>query len=515
MRHALLLCGGLLLTPGSAAAQSADSSAFVTRLGNDTLVVERFTRSSTRLEADVVLRVPRTTRIRYVLELTSGEMTRLETVTRGGRRDVITRSGDSLRIETTDTGPARVRMIAADRRILPFIDMVHWPFELAFLRLRGAGGSAAIQPLLSGGRSSDFPLAAIGADSMTITHPTRGTMRARVDARGRLLGLDASATTRKLLVERRPWNTVALDAIAARWSAQDSAGRSLGALSGRRIDTTRVAGATIIVDHGTPAMRGRAVWGALVPFGEVWRTGANRATHFTTDRALRLGAGSAALAVPAGSYTLFSIPSADGGVLIVSSDTGQAGTAYNAARDFGRVELQRRSLAEPVEVFTIAVTPERDSGALRLQWDRAELVAPFTVAPRQDTAGIPARVMQTLRARFPGAAIRQWTEAREGDVVVYDIEFTQQGRKLEADIKPDGTIHNWEQEVAIRDVPAAVRQAVQTKHPGATITLILAITAVQGGKEVLEGYELMLATAKGTEVELTVAPDGTVLEMKP
>lgn len=391
MRNTLLLLCALLLGPAAAAAQAKpDSASFVTRLGTDTLVVERFVRAPGRLEAEVVMRAPATNRVRYILEVSpAGDLTRLETVgSSPPRREVITRLGDSLRVETTDTGAPRVRMIAADRRVLPFIDMVHWPFELALMRLRTSRASSDTQPLLTGSRVAGFPVAVTSVDSMTITHPSRGTMRVRVDAAGRLLALDAGATTRKLLVERRPWGALQLDALAARWAADDAAGRRFGALSGRRTDSATVAGATIIVDHGTPAKRGRAIWGALVPFGQVWRTGANQATHFTTDRDLVLGSGTRALAVPAGAYTLFSIPEAGGGVLIVSRDTGQAGTAYNPARDLGRVPLEARALAEPVELFTLAVTPDGDGesggGAIRLQWDRSELLVRFAVAARPE-----------------------------------------------------------------------------------------------------------------------------------
>jgi hypothetical protein len=386
-----LVFGMLALAPAAVQAQATrDSAAFVTRLGNDTLVVEQFTRSrdsrGERVEAKVLLRVPRTTLTAYVLELTpAGELTRLQAAS-PQRRETITRTGrgDSLRIEISDTGAPRVRTIAADRAALPFLDMVHWPFEIVLTRFRAAGAAQRMQPLLTGQRVAEFGLAAAGPDSMTITHPTRGTSRVRVDATGRLVALDAGATTRKLLVERRPFADVALDPIAARWAAQDAAGRSFGALSGRRTDTASVAGAQIIVDHGTPAKRGRAIWGTLVPYGAVWRTGANEATHFSTDRDLVLGTGAQTLAVPAGTYTLFSIPDAAGGMLIVSRDTGQAGTAYNPARDLGRVPLERRALAEPVETFTLAVTPEGELGAIRLQWDTSELIARFRVAPKPE-----------------------------------------------------------------------------------------------------------------------------------
>jgi len=129
-----------------------DSAAFVTRLGRDTLVVERFVRVSNRLQADVVMRVPATSRIRYVLDLSpSGELSRLETVVSSpARREVITRQGDSLRVEITDTGATRVRTVAAEGRVLPFLDMVHWPFELVLMRLKSSSSSQTAQPLLSG-----------------------------------------------------------------------------------------------------------------------------------------------------------------------------------------------------------------------------------------------------------------------------------------------------------------------------------------------------------------------------
>lgn len=378
--------GGSVSPNGTA----ADSASFVTRLGVDTVAVERVVYSPRRVDADVLLRVPSTTRTRYVLELSpAGELTRLEAVTTDpraaaarARREVIVRVGDSLRVETTVAdGQIRTRSVAAgDLRVLPFIDVVHWPFELALTRARAAGAPQTVQPLLTGSRVQNFPLGDIGSDSMTITHPLRGTMRVRVDPRGRLLTLDAGATTRKLLVERRPWmGTDAIDAFATRWAAMDAAGRSLGALSGRAQMVATIGGARLGADYGTPLKRGREIWGALVPFGQVWRTGANQATHFTTDRDLVLGTGADTLLVPAGRYTLFSIPARDGGLLIISRQTDQAGTAYDASRDLGRVRLTARPLAEPVEVFTIAANPEGTGGVLRLQWDRTELVTPFRV----------------------------------------------------------------------------------------------------------------------------------------
>jgi hypothetical protein len=114
---------------------------------------------------------------------------------------------------------------------------------------------------------------------------------------------------------------------------------------------------------------------------------------------------------------------------------------------------------------------------------------------------IPKKVMDTLMAKFPKAEIHKWTKEKEGDVVVYDFEFKQEGRKFEADIKEDGTIHNWEKEVAVKDVPDAVKKAVEKKYAKSNPKEIMQITAVKNGKEELEGYEIVLETAGKKEVK--------------
>ena len=125
---------------------------------------------------------------------------------------------------------------------------------------------------------------------------------------------------------------------------------------------------------------------------------------------------------------------------------------------------------------------------------------------------IPKKVMDALKARFPKADINKWTKEKEGDVVIYDIEFKQKGQKFEADIKEDGTIHNWEKEIAASDLPVAVKKAVQKRYPKSTLKEIMAITAVKDGNDALEGYEIVLETADKKGVEVTAAPDGKILE---
>lgn len=142
----------------------------------------------------------------------------------------------------------------------------------------------------------------------------------------------------------------------------------------------------------------------------------------------------------------------------------------------------------------------------------AQPAAPAQEKDKPDLDKIPKRVMDTLKAKFPKAEIHTWTQAKEGDIVVYDIEFTQESRRFEADIKEDGTIHNWEKEVAAKDLPDPVKKAVEKKYPKSTLKEILEMTNVKNGKDELAGYEIVLETADKKEFEVTVAPDGKILE---
>lgn len=145
-----------------------------------------------------------------------------------------------------------------------------------------------------------------------------------------------------------------------------------------------VAGpARIAVDYGQPHARGRTIAGEVVPYGQVWRAGANLATHLTTDVDLVLGG---SLIVPRGLYTLFILPAEDGWQLIVNRQTGQWGTDRDPDHDLGRVPLRHRTLSPRLESFTMWLIPtfpqpegEPPSGVLRMAWGEFELSTDWRV----------------------------------------------------------------------------------------------------------------------------------------
>jgi hypothetical protein len=131
---------------------------------------------------------------------------------------------------------------------------------------------------------------------------------------------------------------------------------------------------------------------------------------------------------------------------------------------------------------------------------------------KSDADKIPKAVLDALKSKFLRAEIVKWTREKEGDAVVYDLECKQDGRKCEADVKPDGTILNYEKEIAAKDLPDAVRKALDKKYPGAALKEVMEITEIKDKKEVLEGYGIVFDTADKKEVEVTIAPDGKFLE---
>lgn len=125
-------------------------------------------------------------------------------------------------------------------------------------------------------------------------------------------------------------------------------------------------GKTVTIKYSRPSMRGRKIYGGLVPYGKVWRTGANSATSLTTDTALEIGG----TTVPAGNYTLYSVPGENSWQLIVNKQTGQWGTSYDQGQDLARIPMKVSQLPSGLETFTIALDKTgAKSATLKLEWE--------------------------------------------------------------------------------------------------------------------------------------------------
>ncbi len=136
-------------------------------------------------------------------------------------------------------------------------------------------------------------------------------------------------------------------------------------------------GKNITVAYSRPSMRNRKIMGELVPFDKVWRTGANEATSFETQAPLNIGS----TEIPAGKYTLYTIPSQAGWTLIINKQTGQWGTQYDQSQDLARVKMDVKQLSAPVEQFTISFEKTGDTACgMKLEWENTSASVSFEQA---------------------------------------------------------------------------------------------------------------------------------------
>ncbi len=136
--------------------------------------------------------------------------------------------------------------------------------------------------------------------------------------------------------------------------------------------TAKLDGSELTIHYNSPSMRGRVIMGGLVPYGKVWRTGANPATSFVTTGNLKIGR----LDVPAGKYTLYTLPAEPGKPweLIVNKQTGQWGTVYKQDMDLGRTPMHYTKLAAPQESMTISFeNTTKDSTELHVKWETTDV----------------------------------------------------------------------------------------------------------------------------------------------
>lgn len=133
-------------------------------------------------------------------------------------------------------------------------------------------------------------------------------------------------------------------------------------------ETTEITlkGKKITIEYGRPFLKGRKVGQELAPYGKVWRTGADEATTLTTEVDLMIGG----TKVPAGKYTLYTLPSEGTWKLIINKQTGQWGTHYDESQDLARVDMQKTTLPQTVEQFTISFDKKSGNTAnLNLDWE--------------------------------------------------------------------------------------------------------------------------------------------------
>lgn len=135
-----------------------------------------------------------------------------------------------------------------------------------------------------------------------------------------------------------------------------------------------IGGKKVSIEYGRPSKKGREIFGKLVPYGQVWRAGADEATTLTTEGDIMLGS----LHVPAGTYAIFTIPTETDWTLVVNKTAKQWGAfKYDEKMDLGRVKMKTGKTSSPVETFTITIAGGNgNTGKLAMAWDTVEASVP-------------------------------------------------------------------------------------------------------------------------------------------
>ena len=151
--------------------------------------------------------------------------------------------------------------------------------------------------------------------------------------------------------------------------------------------STQVGAGRVMLVYGRPYSKDpkgtdmRKIWGGVVPFGQVWRTGADEATLLITEQPLDVGG----TTVPAGAFSLYVLPMEDGSAkLIINKQVGQWGTEYDESKDLARVDLKKSATDKMVDEFTMGFDRNGDGktatvGAIKMMWENVEYSVPFTV----------------------------------------------------------------------------------------------------------------------------------------
>ena len=146
---------------------------------------------------------------------------------------------------------------------------------------------------------------------------------------------------------------------------EHDSGKSKKPLSPPAHTETTINGKKVSIDYSAPSMRGRKIMGELVPFGQVWRTGANAATTLKSETDLLIGGQT----VPAGTYTNYSLPGEKDWQLIINKQTSQWGTEYHQEQDLVRIPMKKEATSTPVETFKISLSPT----SLVMEWENTKL----------------------------------------------------------------------------------------------------------------------------------------------
>jgi hypothetical protein len=372
---------------------------FLALLGRDTVSLEGVTRTGNVLVSDEVDRFPRVRRRHTRITLgADGSIRHLdmeiwtpsEPPPQRERHVVADVTKDSVTISKRDsTGVRRIAFATGGLLTMPHLPQMYSLTDLYFgaalaraeaMKL-AAGEKVVLHQFYIDREFDRFPLHdgivwPLPGGKAELRHDwLSGTGEATFDSSRHMLTYSGARTTYKVEVKRLT-ELPDVEAIGGRFAALETSNGGAVQLSVRDTARATIGNAAFTVDYGRPLARGRVLLGEIIPYDEVWRTGANAATQFSTSMPITLGG----IRLPAGTYTLWTVPRTTGVDLIVNKQTGQWGTGYNGKFDIGKAPMAATAPASLVEKFTISIiSTDAHHGTLVMEWGTFRWAAPIVV----------------------------------------------------------------------------------------------------------------------------------------
>jgi hypothetical protein len=277
--------------------------------------------------------------------------------------------GDSTYIEQM-SGDRITERKNAGRVMVSFYPYIYLPVILANYVPKNVGDS--IVGNSSGEPPAKFVVKRISDRKLTANSKVMGLFTLYIDERGKVDSIDAIGSSYNVKGTIVPY--LNLDSIILLYAKKEQQFGPVGSASKRDSVQTVIGNTSIKISYSRPSMRGRVIFGEVVPWNRFWRTGANQATKITVSHPLDFNG----KILPAGEYSVFTMPSQSGWTIMFNKEANIWGTNYNPAHDILRVPMQAEHLGEPVELMTIEVVPTTMGGAISVVWERIKASANFT-----------------------------------------------------------------------------------------------------------------------------------------
>lgn len=377
----------------------AEHYGFITKLGADTISVESVTRQGNTVTSDEVDRFP-SVRVRHtVVDLNpDGSIRHLvmdihtpsEPANQRERKVTVDVTDAVVHISKTDgTGIVKRDFATGGGIIEAHVPQMYSLYEFYFaaalnhaVTLKpGEDKTIKMRQFYIDREFDHFPLGRgwvtpLDSGKVEIRHDwLSGTGEATMDSGNHMLSYSGARTTYKVEVNRVT-TPPDIKSIVERYESAEAKIGIVKELSVRDTMRAQIGNTMFTIDYSRPLMRGRKLMGDIIPYDRVWRTGANAATQFTTSLPVKI----AGMQVPAGTYTLWTMPHINSVDLIINKQAGQWGTSYNYTLDLGKAKITSEVLSAPVEMFTISIIPvDSQHGTLIMEWGSFRWTAPIEV----------------------------------------------------------------------------------------------------------------------------------------